>query len=89
MYKLVLKLNRFFEFSDEEEKNHAAFGHAIVAPHGALCVSDLLYIQEWGHSRHVNYLLLFCACLTFDAILNPSAFQLFWFRQAALEHVSD
>ena len=22
---------------------------------------DLLYIQEWDHSRHVNYLLLVCA----------------------------
>ena len=77
-----------------KKRTMPVFGHAhimLLSPRmgRCVCVCDLLYIREWDHSRHVNYLLLFCASPTFDAILNPSAFQLFWFRQAALEHVSD
>ena len=39
-------------------------------------VCNLLYIQEWDHSRHVDYLFSLCACQDIDALVDSSDFKL-------------
>ena len=41
-----------------------------------VCVCNLLYIQEWDHSRHVDYLFSLCACQDIDALVDFSNFKL-------------
>ena len=37
----------------------------LLSPCGAMCVCNLLYIQEWGHSRCAYYCYLFACCAWF------------------------